>query len=130
MIPNLKKLYGKDFRVNHERFVDGKPVDKTDPWLMTLESSLGHVYVYSEKYLGFSSDKNRPSLRKIPELKLIQDGDDGQNYIFKKELFPKLATKLKLKRKRRPNLSAKEREKRSKRMKKWHEERRKNMSIE
>ncbi len=29
MIPNLKKLYGKKFRIDHERYMDRTPVKNT-----------------------------------------------------------------------------------------------------
>ena len=77
---------------------------------MQLKSAIGHVYVHSETHLGFATDRNRPSLRKVPELELIQDGDDGQNYIFRQELLPSLAGKLKLRTRRQVVLTEEQRE--------------------
>ena len=31
MIPNLKKLYGKKFRIDYERYMDGTPVNRPIP---------------------------------------------------------------------------------------------------
>ena len=96
MTLNLKKLYSNKYRIDYERYMDGTPINRQDPRTMKLKSSIGHVYVHSETHLGFATDGNRTSLRKVPELELIQDGHDGQNYIFRQELLPSLAKKLKL----------------------------------
>jgi hypothetical protein len=110
MTPNLKKLYGKKYRIDYERKVDGTPINRQAPFTMQLKSTIGHVYVHSDTHLGFATDRNCPSLRKVPELELIQDGADGQNYIFERELLPTLAKKLKLRTRRQVVLTDEQKE--------------------
>ena len=110
MIPNLMQLYGKQYRIDYERKVDGTPINRQDPFTMQLKSTIGHVYVHSETHLGFATDRNCPSLRKVPELELIQDGADGQNCIFERELLPTLAKKLKLRTRRQVVLTDEQKE--------------------
>jgi hypothetical protein len=129
MTPNLKKLFGKKYRIDHDRYMDGTPVNRLDPWTMQLKSAIGHVYVHSETHLGFATDGNRPSLRKVSELELIQDGN-GQNYIFKQELLPSLARKLKLRTRRQIVLTDEQREILRQRMKGIHEQRRETIGTE
>jgi len=109
MLINLREAYGKQFRIDYDRYIDGSPINRADPWTMQLKSAIGHVYVHSESHLGFATDRNRPSLRKIPELQLVQDGNDGQNYIFRQELLPGLAKKLKLRTRRQVGLTKEKR---------------------
>jgi hypothetical protein len=130
MTPNLKKLYGKKYRIDYERKVDGTPINRQDPFTMQLRSTIGHVYVHSETHLGFATDRNCPSLRKVPELELIQDGADGQNFIFKQELLPSLARKLKLRTRRQVVLTDEQKEILRQRMKGLHEQRRETIGIE
>jgi hypothetical protein len=110
MTPNLKKLYGKKYRIDYERYMDGTPINRQDPWTMLLKSSIGYVFVNSATHLGFAADGNARSLRKVPELELMQDGDNGQNYIFPVALLPQLAKVLKLRKRRQVELTEEQRE--------------------
>jgi hypothetical protein len=130
MTPNLKKLYGKKYRIDYERFMGGAPINRQDPWTMLLKSSIGHVYIHSETHLGFATDGNARSLRKVPELELMQDGDHGQNYIFPVALLPQLAKVLKLRKRRQVELTEEQREILRQRMKGLHAQRRETIGIE
>lgn len=81
------------------------------PEYQRLMSFLGYVYLHSPTHLGFATDRNRPSLRKVAELELVHDGDEGegQNYIFSVGDLDKLADPLRLRRKRRVSEAEKER---------------------
>ncbi len=93
---NLREKYGKRYRIDYERFQDGTPVNVLDPWLMQLRSPIGHVYVHSDTHLGFATNSRKRQLFHVPDLTLVQDGDDGQNFIFPEGKLPDLAGLLKL----------------------------------
>jgi len=104
-LTNLEETYGHKYRIDYERYINGKIVGRS-PEYQQLMSKRGCVYVHSPTHLGFATDVRRNVFDKPPEMQLVQDGDDGQNYIFKIEDFDKLATIMELRRRR--NLSESE----------------------
>jgi hypothetical protein len=111
---DLKKQFGSCYRIKFEEgYVAerGQKGRSYDPWLVILLCQHGHIYPHGRGLLGASTNY-RGSIAKrlsaLPCVRVIQDGDDGINVVFRLEDFHAVADLLKPKRRRQ--LSAEHRQ--------------------
>jgi hypothetical protein len=103
---DLKARFGREYRVRYEEsyYAEYGPNALTrDPWYMIIPGKYGHVYPHGGELLGAATDKAgiiARKLRKLPGVRVSQDGDDGINALFSVALIPQVADLLKLRRRR------------------------------
>jgi len=89
---NLKKTYGGRFRIEKDECQDE-----------LIPHKWGHFWAYSNTEMACFICGNKKFLaiqREFPSIIITQHGDEEINFKFNPALFPKLAFKLKAKRKR------------------------------
>ena len=97
---DLKKVAREQrFRLGYEEGYSGH----SDPWMMLLRGSRGHVSLYSETELLACTKTRVNGLRLIQALSrgiIHQDGNDGMNIRFSLDELPVVAKALSLYRRR------------------------------
>lgn len=94
---NLKKRFGKDYRVKREEsyYADhGEHARKDDPWLQIIPCRRGsHIFPWGGKMLAVSLARRSKLAGMLLTLggELLQDGDDGQTVGFDVSLFEDVA---------------------------------------
>lgn len=91
-----------------------------DPWMMTIPGRYGHVYVWSEDSIAFSTTRHRAMklVDQIDGAVVLQDGDDGMNVSFQVEYLKLVGKRLQLRKKRK--LNAQQRADAIKRLQAYH----------
>ncbi len=103
---NLKRLFGKRFRVRYEEsyYAQYGPNARTDdPWLQIIPCDMGHIYPHGGNMLAASTNKPGPTVRKLkalPGVIVHQDGNDGANILFHIDQFDAVAEIMRPKRRR------------------------------
>jgi hypothetical protein len=104
---NLQQIFGQTYRIGRDPayFAEyGPHAYRSDPWYWRVLCKFGHVYPHSSTHLGASTDRrgaiaNR--LRRIPGVRVVQDGSDGVTVVFPIELFDAVAVHMKPRKRRR-----------------------------
>jgi hypothetical protein len=104
---DLQKLFGREYRIVRDPayFADyGTNAHRHDPWYCCVSCKHGHIFPYGGLNLGASTDRrgaiaNR--LRRIPGVRVVQDGSDGVTVVFPIELFDAVAVHMKPRKRRR-----------------------------
>lgn len=133
-ILDLKKLYGQTYKVTYE---ESYPAENSEyrsaesTALRIINGKHGHVFPWSGTLLAASTNKNgrvAAKLRKLPNVRIQQDGDDGITLLFKPEMFEQVADLLQLR--KRPQISEEERQRRRERMTAFAHEKRSKTALD
>lgn len=106
MVINLKKRFGKQYRVRHEESLQAENSEfrtEEEPWLQIILCQRGHIYPYGEELLAVSTDhrgKTSNKIMSLPYVKVLQEGDDGINATFPAKHFDEIAKIMGARRKR------------------------------
>jgi len=103
---HIRKCFGRRYKIVYDECYEaeyGKCARKSDPWHQVLLCQRGHISPWGDDELGACTDKNGATankLRKLPFVRVVQDGDDGVNVVFAIEHFAEVAKLLKPRRRR------------------------------
>jgi len=118
---NLVELFGDRYRITFDEAYNPShvPRAKLDPWMMQIPCRGRGITIYPHggNVLAIEVDHRRniaKALAALPGLKLWQDGDDEQTFLFDVSLFPAVAEVVKPK--RRPQYTDEQRDARRQRL--------------
>lgn len=75
-----------------------------EPWLLMIPCRHGRIYPHGGAYLGASTDHRGPianRLTALPFVRIVQNGDDGINVVFRVDDFDQIAELMRPKRRRK-----------------------------
>lgn len=79
---DLRKQYGKTYRIEHDPAALHERAGKKNPWLFIIPCRKGHIFPHSNKHLALWWESSARLDVKTPALKLYQDGDGEKVYLF------------------------------------------------
>jgi len=97
---DLKKQFGKRYKIGHDPAAFCESNGKQDPWLYIIPCQHGEIYPHSETKLAFYTDQFRKGTPP-PQLKLHLQGNYELVYLFSPDDLEKVAKWCKAKRRRR-----------------------------
>jgi hypothetical protein len=100
---DLKATYGDTYRITLDESakVGGVPRDEL-LWLYRIPAKYGHVYVHGQDVLGAYCDRKNiiPRLKRLPGVRVHQQGDREVTVVFAPEHFPSVADLLQARKRR------------------------------
>jgi hypothetical protein len=95
--PNLRDLFGDKYQISHDPAALTRR-EKSDPWMMTIPGKFGIIYPWGTSKLAVEVNGHRyisTHLRRLPGVKVHQDGAAERTIIFPVDLFPQVAALVK-----------------------------------
>ncbi len=123
---DLRKEYGKRFRISWDESYDPKGIPKKnqDIAYMEIPCKAGIIYPFKDNTLAICIDYKRKATRQMIEagFDMVQSGDFERTFLFDSDRFEEVVAIVQPKRKRQHQMSEMNKQKAAERMKLWHKQ--------
>jgi hypothetical protein len=103
---NLLERFGDRYKIAFDEAYNPRhlPKDRLDPWMMVIPCRGGVIYPYGRDLLAVEVDGHpgaAKALAATPGVRLYQDGDREQTFLFPIDLFERVAAIVRPRKRRR-----------------------------